>query len=727
MSLKVTAVPTDKHGETNCVYVNPHSNIVSPYLRINNYVFRVIVDETIPFGAICLNFVQRKMTCLKVQDTISIADCFKDLPNKNIIFLKIKLEISHFSAKKRSLVDYIDYVEISDFFNNHFNNHFFTVNQEILVVFGSEKYIVTVCGGSEYMNIEEKITLSDAFFALYKRETEIFLEPSKSSQIRLGNVPLDMNQKPVVKDFNLEKLGIGGLSAEFAEVFRRAFASRIVPKSIIKKLGIKHVKGVLLHGPPGTGKTLIARKIGEILNCAPPKIVNGPEVFTKWVGGAEENIRKLFIDAETEQEEKGELSQLHLIIFDKFDAICKSRGSTGDNTGVQDNVVNQLLSKIDGVNSLNNVLLIAMTNRKDRIDGAVLRPGRFEVHIEIGLPNENGRKEILRIHTKGMRDTNVLSDDINFDDLAHNTKNFSGAELEGLVRAAQSHAFSRHIDFDNPTQVKDPESIHLNANDFDFALRDVKPAFGRETNECISVQRHGIIDYGPTWQKQRSEIIEILSQFKQSQLSCTQLLIHGQPGSGKSSLASFIALQSEFPYVKFISAKSLVGSSELQKCNSIRNAFEDSYKSPLSVIILDDIERLIEWSQEGSRYSNSLLQTLIVLIKAPPPEGKKLLVIGTTNIPSILETLEITSCFLTEIETPLLDAETLPLVTRGLNSAWHSQREEELAKQILPETGMPISKLIFMLEMSAAKNTENKKIITFERFSSAMLKQHGRY
>src|SRR5207249_142447 len=122
--------------------------------------------------------------------------------------------------------------------------------------------------------------------------------------------------------------------------------------------------------------------------------------------------------------------------------------------------------------------------------------------------------------------------------------------------------------------------------------------------------------YGPTWQNLRSEIMEMLSQFKQSQLSCTQLLINGHPGSGKSSLASFIALQSEFPYVKYISPTSFIGYSEIQKCNLLRKSFEDSYKSPLSVIILDDIERLIELSQGGNRYSNSLLQTLIVLAKA---------------------------------------------------------------------------------------------------------------
>ena len=107
---------------------------------------------------------------------------------------------------------------------------------------------------------------------------------------------------------------------------------------------------MLLYGPPGTGKTLIAGKIAGALNCEKPKIVNGPEIFDKFVGGSEEKVRLLFKEAEEEQSEKGDQSGLHVIIFDEIDAICKTRGSTGNSgTGVNDNVVNQLLSKMDGV------------------------------------------------------------------------------------------------------------------------------------------------------------------------------------------------------------------------------------------------------------------------------------------------------------------------------------------------------------------------------------------
>lgn len=147
-------------------------------------------------------------------------------------------------------------------------------------------------------------------------------------------------------NFKFEDMGIGGLDTEFSQIFRRAFASRIFPPGLVDKLGIQHVKGIILYGPPGTGKTLIARQIGKMLNAREPKVVNGPEILNKFVGQSEENIRKLFADAEKEYKEKAEESGLHIIIFDELDAICKQRGSKNDGTGVGDSVVNQLLSKV---------------------------------------------------------------------------------------------------------------------------------------------------------------------------------------------------------------------------------------------------------------------------------------------------------------------------------------------------------------------------------------------
>jgi vesicle-fusing ATPase len=128
-----------------------------------------------------------------------------------------------------------------------------------------------------------------------------------------------------------------------------------------------------------------------------------------------------------------------------LDAICKQRGSTNNGTGVGDSIVNQLLSKMDGVDQLNNILIIGMTNRLDMIDEALTRPGRLEVHMEISLPDEHGRQQIITIHTAKMRANGVMDDDVDIAELAQLTKNFSGAEIAGLVKSATSFAFNRHV------------------------------------------------------------------------------------------------------------------------------------------------------------------------------------------------------------------------------------------------------------------------------------------
>lgn len=195
-------------------------------------------------------------------------------------------------------------------------------------------------------------------------------------------------------------------------------------------------------------------------------------------------------DAESEQKSMGDASELHVIIFDEIDALCKKRGSTRDGTGVHDSLVNQLLSKIDGVEALNNILIIGMTNRKDLLDDALLRPGRLEVHIEIGLPDEHGHAQILSIHTAEMKRHGRLSAAVSIESLAARTKNFTGAELECLVKSAASYAFNRAIDPTTLT-VRDASSMCVDAADFDRALLQAKPAFG------VEYVRGGIIRYSP--------------------------------------------------------------------------------------------------------------------------------------------------------------------------------------------------------------------------------------
>ena len=218
----------------------------------------------------------------------------------------------------------------------------------------------------------------------------------------------------------------------------------------------------------------------------------------RYVGQSEENVRNLFKEAEADYKQYGDASPLHIIIFDELDAICKQRGSRNDGTGVGDSVVNQLLSKMDGVDQLNNILLIGMTNRKDMIDEALLRPGRLEVHMEIGLPDAHGRLQIIKIHTHKMSSNGMLAADVNFDVLAAETKNYSGAEIAGLVKSATSFAFNRHVKVGTLAAVDAEDAaanLKVSMQDFEMALKDIQPAFGVSEGEFEGCALNGIIHY----------------------------------------------------------------------------------------------------------------------------------------------------------------------------------------------------------------------------------------
>ncbi|KNC76406.1 hypothetical protein SARC_11091, partial [Sphaeroforma arctica JP610] len=397
-------------------------------------------------------------------------------------------------------------------------------------------------------------------------------------------------------DWNFEQMGIGGLDSEFTDIFRRAFASRVFPPDLVKKLGIMHVKGILLYGPPGTGKTLMARQIGKMLNAVEPKIVNGPEILDKYVGQSEQNIRNLFMDAEAEQAAKGDFSQLHIIIFDEFDAICKQRGNSASSSGVGDTVVNQLLSKIDGVDQLNNILLIGMTNRRDLIDEALLRPGRLEVQMEINLPDEHGRFQILQIHTANMKANDMMDTTVDLAELAAMSKNYSGAEIAGLVKSASSFAFNRHIDPNNLGKIDEAalKNLKITMDDFVGALDEVKPAFGVTEDVFAECVRNGVVEWCPQVQRILDDGKLLVDQVKNSpRTPLVSVLLEGPPGVGKTALAATMAISSDYPFVKLIAPELYVGMSESAKCNAITKVFDDAYKSPIACIVIDNIERLL--------------------------------------------------------------------------------------------------------------------------------------
>merc|ERR1719384_2920059 len=280
-----------------------------------------------------------------------------------------------------------------------------------------------------------------------------------------------------------------------------------------------------------------------------------------------------------------------------MDAICKARGMAKDGAGAHDSIVNQLLSKIDGVDALDNILLIGMTNRKDLIDEALLRPGRLEVHVEISLPDEHGRQQILNIHTKSMGKAGYLDSSVSIPALAAQTKNFSGAEIEGLIRSATSFALNRKVNVTDLAQSKDMGHVSLTAEDFEEALSEVKPMFGAHEDEfehCMS--RHKIMHHSPDFSQMLRSCESLRDQVRSSENTpLLSMLLYGSPGSGKTALSAFLATTSDYPFVRRIGSETFVGYSEQAKVSAITRIFEDAYKSPLSVIVLDDLERLMDY------------------------------------------------------------------------------------------------------------------------------------
>lgn len=430
----------------------------------------------------------------------------------------------------------------------------------------------------------------------------------------------------------------------------------------------------------------MARQIGNMLNSREPKIVNGPQILDKYVGESEANIRRLFAEAEEEEKRLGPNSGLHIIIFDEIDAICKARGSVGGSAGVHDTVVNQLLAKIDGVEQLNNILVIGMTNRRDMIDEALLRPGRLEVQMEISLPNEAGRCQILNIHTKRMREYKKIDRDVDPVELAAMTKNFSGAELEGLVRAAQSSAMNRLIKASSKVEV-DPgaiEKLLVNRNDFLHALEnDIKPAFGAAAEMLDLLLARGIINWGSPVSQILEDGALYAQQVRASETSgLVSLLLEGPPNAGKSALAAKLAKISDFPFVKICSPEDMVAFNESAKCMQIRKVFDDAYRSSLSCVVVDNIERLLDYGPIGPRYSNLTLQTLLVLLKKQPPKGRKLLIICTSSRREVLQDMEMLSAFTSTLHVPNLSASEHMIKVLEESGVFNHSELKEIQKKI---------------------------------------------
>ena len=251
---------------------------------------------------------------------------------------------------------------------------------------------------------------------------------------------------------------IGGLE-DVKKELREAVEWPLKNPEIFKRFGIRPPKGILLYGPPGCGKTLLARAVATESE-ANFITIKGPEVFSKWVGESEKAVREVF--------RKARMAAPAVIFFDEFDSLVPRRGMGAGDSMVTERVISQLLTEMDGIMRLEDVVVIAATNRPDMIDPAVLRPGRFDRLIYVPAPDEKARLEIFKIYTKNM----PLAKDVNLEELARAAKGYSGADIEALCREAALNALRRDLNAKEVTKA-----------DFDAAMEKIGPSISPEIEE----------------------------------------------------------------------------------------------------------------------------------------------------------------------------------------------------------------------------------------------------
>ena len=418
---------------------------------------------------------------------------------------------------------------------------------------------------------------------------------------------------------------LGGLKNEVQKI-REMVELPMRHPELFDKIGVEAPKGVLLYGPPGTGKTLLAKAVAGETNAHFISL-SGPEIMGKHYGESEERIREIFSQAEE--------NSPSIIFIDEIDSIAPKRDEVSGE--LEKRIVSQLLTLMDGMKSRGKVVVIAATNRPDSIDPALRRPGRFDREIEIGIPDNDGRLDILSIHTRGM----PINEKVNLKQISKTTHGFVGADLEILSKEAAMRSLRRilpEIDLEEDKISSEIlQKIEITNDDFREALKEVRPSALREVQVQIPDVNWDDVGGLDELKDELREAVEWPIKHKEAYdyvdvEAPKGVLLHGPPGTGKTLIAKALAKMTESNFISIKGPELLskwVGESE----KGIREIFRKARQAAPCIIFLDEVDALVPRRGTGSSDSHvteNIVSQILTEIDGLE-ELHNVLIIGATN------------------------------------------------------------------------------------------------
>ncbi|GIL59709.1 hypothetical protein Vafri_14437 [Volvox africanus] len=559
----------------------------------------VLSDDTVDENKIRMNKVVRKNLRVRLADIVSVHQCTDVKYGKRIHVLPIDDTIEGITG---------------NLFDAYLKPYFLEAYRPVRK---GDTFLAR--GGMR--SVEFKVVETDpAEYCIVAPDTEIFCEGEpikREDEEKLDEVGYD---------------DIGGVRKQLAQI-RELVELPLRHPQLFKTIGVKPPKGILLYGPPGSGKTLIARAVANETGAF-FVVVNGPEIMSKLAGESESNLRKVFQEAEK--------NAPSIIFIDEVDSIAPKRDKTQGE--VERRIVSQLLTLMDGLKSRAHVIVIAATNRPNSIDAALRRFGRFDREIDIGVPDETGRLEVLRIHTKNMK----LDEDVNLEAISRDTHGYVGADLAALCTEAALQCIREKMDVidleDEQIDAEVLNSMAVTQDHFKTALGMSNPSALRETVVEVPNVSWDAIGGLENVKRELQELIqypvEHPEKFEKFGMSPSKgVLFYGPPGCGKTLLAKAIANECQANFISVKGPELLTmwfGESEA----NVREIFDKARGSAPCVLFFDELDSIAV--QRGSSAGDAggaadrVLNQLLTEMDGMNSK-KTVFIIGATNRPDIID------------------------------------------------------------------------------------------